>query len=42
MHRAANFAERANGVVDLQERAEWLSLHVRYLELVRDIAEAKR
>ena len=42
MRRAAAFAERANGVVDPQERAEWLSLHARYLKLVRDIAEAKR
>jgi hypothetical protein len=42
MQRARDCAERANGVVDPKERAEWLMLQARYVELVRRIAEAKR
>jgi hypothetical protein len=39
---AADCAMRANEVNDLRERENWLSLHSRYLELARGIAEAKR
>jgi CheY-like chemotaxis protein len=42
MQRARECAERANGVVDPKERAEWLMLQARYVKLVRHIAEAKR
>jgi hypothetical protein len=42
MQRARGCAERANGVVDPKERAEWLMLQARYVKLVRHIAEAKR
>jgi hypothetical protein len=42
MQRARECAERANGVVDPKERAEWLMLQARYVKLVRRIAEAKR
>jgi hypothetical protein len=39
---AADCAKQANEVTDLRERENWLSLHSRYLELAKGIAEAKR
>jgi hypothetical protein len=42
MQRAKDCAERANGVVDPKERADWLMLQMRYVKLVRHIAEASR
>jgi hypothetical protein len=35
--RAADCVEQAKGVSDLQARAEWMALHIRYLAIARGI-----
>jgi hypothetical protein len=42
VQQAADCAERANEVIDPRERADWLSLHGRYLALARGIATSRR
>jgi hypothetical protein len=42
VQQAADCAERANEVIDPRERADWLSLHGRYLALARGIETSRR
>jgi hypothetical protein len=42
VQQAADCAERANEVIDPGERADWLSLHGRYLALARGIETSRR
>ena len=42
MQRAADCAEQAEGVADPRERAEWRSLHERYLALAKGIETRRR
>jgi hypothetical protein len=42
VQQATDCAERANEVIDPRERADWLSLHSRYLALARGIETSRR